>query len=106
MDNVRLGIFVLVGLVLLIAGLYMVAKDSNLFTKNYVLRVHFDNVGGILAGNNVRYAGIQVGTIQKINLLNDTVIEVTMLIDEKMKKYIPKKVFFFIYSFSLPPTKN
>lgn len=87
-DNVKLGIFVLVGLVLLVVGLYMVSKNSSIFGKNYTLRVHFDNVGGILVGNNIRYSGIQAGTIRKINLLNDTVIEVTMQIEDKMKSYI------------------
>lgn len=90
-DNVKLGIFVLVGLIMLIFALYMVGKDTNLFSKNYILKVQFDNAKGLMIGNNVRYAGIQVGTVKKINFLNDTTIEVVMLIDEKMKSYIHKK---------------
>ena len=90
-NNVKLGIFVLAGLVLLILALYLVGKDTNLFSKNYVLKAQFDNASGLMVGNNVRYAGIQVGTVKKISFLNDTVIEVTMLIDEKMKPYIHKK---------------
>lgn len=90
-DNVKLGIFVLVGLTMLIFALYMVGKDTNLFSKNYILKVQFDNAKGLMIGNNVRYAGIQVGTVKKINFLNDTTIEVMMLIDEKMKSYIHKK---------------
>jgi phospholipid/cholesterol/gamma-HCH transport system substrate-binding protein len=90
-DNVKLGIFVLAGLVMLIFALYMVGKDTNLFSKNYALKVRFDNVSGLMVGNNIRYAGIQVGTVKKITLLNDTIIEVTMLIDESMKQFIHKK---------------
>jgi phospholipid/cholesterol/gamma-HCH transport system substrate-binding protein len=44
----------------------------------------------LVKGNNVRYAGIQVGTVKKITLLNDTTIEVLMYIDEDMKAYIHK----------------
>jgi phospholipid/cholesterol/gamma-HCH transport system substrate-binding protein len=90
-DNVKLGIFVLAGLVMLIFALYMVGKDTNLFSKNYTLKVRFDNVSGLMVGNNIRYAGIQVGTVKKITLLNDTIIEVTMLVDEVMKQFIHKK---------------
>jgi phospholipid/cholesterol/gamma-HCH transport system substrate-binding protein len=89
-DNVKLGIFVLVGLVMLIFALYMVGKDTNLFSRNYVLKVRFDNVSGLMVGNDVRYSGIQVGTVKRLTLLNDTIIEVTMLVDEKMKIYIHK----------------
>lgn len=90
-DNIKLGIFVLAGLLVLIVALYLIGKDTNLFSKSYTLKVRFDNVSGLMLGNNVRYAGIQVGTVKEITLLNDTIIEVTMYIDEKMKSYIHKK---------------
>lgn len=89
-NNLKLGIFVLVGLLLLIFSLYMIGRDNNLFGKNYKLTARFENVQGLTVGNNVRYAGIQVGTVKKIRILNDTLIEVAMLIDVKMKQYIHK----------------
>jgi phospholipid/cholesterol/gamma-HCH transport system substrate-binding protein len=89
-DNVKLGIFVFIGLVFLIFTLYMVNKGSSFFSKNYMLRVQFSNVSGLMLGNNVRYAGIQVGTVKKIRLLNDTVIEVSLLIKEDMNLFIHK----------------
>jgi phospholipid/cholesterol/gamma-HCH transport system substrate-binding protein len=45
-------------------------------------------VQGLVAGNNVRYAGIEAGTVKKVTLLNDTLIEVTMLIENKMQSII------------------
>ena len=89
-NNVKLGIFVLAGLLLMIFSLYMIGKDTNMFGSNYTLKVRFDNVHGLTSGNNVRYAGIQVGTVKKVKILSDTLIEVSMLIDTKMKKYIHK----------------
>lgn len=87
-NNIRLGVFVIAGMLLLILALYMIGRDSNLFGKNFELRARFENVQGLTAGNNVRYAGIQVGTVKKVRILNDTLIEVTMLIEEKMKSFI------------------
>jgi phospholipid/cholesterol/gamma-HCH transport system substrate-binding protein len=89
-NNIKLGVFVLVGLLLVIVALYMIGRDTNLFGKNYVLKARFENVQGLTSGNNIRYAGIQVGTVKKVKILNDTLVEVTMLIDLKMKKYIHK----------------
>lgn len=89
-NNIKLGIFILAGLLLLILALYMLGRNSNLFGRNYELKARFDNVQGLTAGNNVRYSGIQVGTVKKVKILNDTLIEITMLIEEKMKAFIHK----------------
>ena len=87
-NNVRLGIFVMVGLICLVVVLYMIGKNQNLFGPTYVLRARFGNVQGLMAGNNVRYSGIEAGTVKTITILNDTVIEVSMVIEEKMKPII------------------
>ncbi|MGZ5246898.1 MAG: MlaD family protein [Flavitalea sp.] len=88
--NIRLGIFVLGGIIFLVLLLYMIGKNQNLFGNTYVLKTRFDNVQGLVPGNNVRFAGIASGTVKKITILNDTVIEVTMYLDNKMKDVIRK----------------
>ena len=90
LSNVKLGLFVLAGLFFLILLLYMIGKNENLFGSTFRLRVHFSNVQGLTAGNNVRYAGIQAGTVKKVIILNDSVIEVVMSIETRMKKVIRK----------------
>lgn len=83
-NNIKLGTFVLAGTLLLSVLLFMLGRDSNIFGRNYELRARFDNIHGLMKGNNVRYAGIQVGTVKSIKILNDTTIEVRMLIDRGM----------------------
>jgi phospholipid/cholesterol/gamma-HCH transport system substrate-binding protein len=39
-------------------------------------------------GNNIRFSGLHAGTVKRVKILSDTVIEVTMLIDDKMKDFI------------------
>ena len=90
-DNAKLGIFVAVGIVLLIFALYKISKSNALFSKDFLLRTQFKNVSGLMLGNNIRYAGIQIGTIENIQLINDTLVEVDMRIDEKMKDFIHKQ---------------
>lgn len=87
-NNIKLGLFILAGLLLLIIGLYLIGKDSNLFSRNYTLHVQFAHVQGLTPGNNVRYAGIQVGTVKKIKLVNDTLIDVSMIIEKRMQQFI------------------
>jgi len=87
-NNIKLGVFVLTGLLALIVALYMIGRDTSIFSSNYKLYARFENTQGLTAGNNIRYSGIQVGNVKKVTILNDTLIEVTMLIQEKMKKFI------------------
>lgn len=89
-NNVKLGLFVLSGLLFLVVLLYMIGKNRNLFGSNYVLKARFENIQGLVAGNNVRFAGIQAGTVKRINIINDTLLEVTMVMDTKMSKIIHK----------------
>ena len=89
-NSVKLGTFVLAGLIVLVLLLYMIGKNRNLFGSTYVLKVRFENVQGLVAGNNVRFSGIQAGTVKKIKILADTVIEVTMVIEKEMLHIIRK----------------
>ena len=89
-NSVKLGTFVLGGLIVLVLLLYMIGKNRNLFGSTYVLKVRFENVQGLIPGNNVRFSGIQAGTVKKIKILTDTVIEVTMVIEKQMLNIIRK----------------
>ena len=89
-DIIRLGIFVFSGFVVLIIALFLIGNNQHLFGTHYILRAHFKNVSGLRDGNNVRYAGVEVGTVKELEIINDTILEVTMLIEQKMKKVIRK----------------
>lgn len=87
-ETVRLGIFVLSGLLLLILTLYMIGKNRGMFTDSFELKTHFRAVNGLISGNNVRYAGIEIGAVESVVFLNDTTIEVNMNIQTKMRGII------------------
>jgi phospholipid/cholesterol/gamma-HCH transport system substrate-binding protein len=74
----------------------MIGKNSNMFGSNYILKARFENVQGLKAGNNIRYAGIDVGTVKSVYIINDTVMEVKMIIDKKAKKIIKKNSLVYI----------
>lgn len=87
-DALKLGIFVLTALSLLIFALYFLGKNKDLFGSRFELKTQFRDVNGLLVGNNVRFSGIDVGSVLKVQILNDTVIEVTMNMNRDMKKFI------------------
>lgn len=86
----KLGLFVVAGLLFLVLMLYMIGKNESLFGSNYELKVKVKNAQGLVAGNNVRFSGIETGTVKRIKIIKDTVIEIVMIIDTKMKGIIRK----------------
>lgn len=89
-NSVRLGVFVLGGLAFLILLLFMIGRNKSLFGSTYLLKTKFENVQGLIPGNNVRYSGIQAGTVKSIKFINDTSIEVSMMIETEMQEIIRK----------------
>lgn len=89
-NNVKLGLFVLAGLLFLVVILYMIGRNMSLFGDTYMLKARFENAQGLVVGNNVRYAGIQAGTVKEIRIMNDTTIEVTLTVEKRMMTIIRK----------------
>ncbi len=89
-NNIKLGAFVFSGLILLILLLYLIGKNKNLFGSKLIVKARFENVQGLKSGNNVRYGGIDIGTVDKIVIINDSTLEVYMRLENKMKKIIKK----------------
>ena len=87
-DPVRLGVFVLAAAALLLVALYLIGSKKNLFASTVSAEVTFPQVGGLRTGSNVRYMGINVGTVDRISILNDTAVVVGMQIRTKDARYI------------------
>ena len=89
-QKIRLGIFVMAGLIFFILAIYFVGNKQQMFGKTEHLKVVFNNVGGLQLGNNVRYSGINIGTVRSIEIVNDSTISVDMQIDKSIFPHIKK----------------
>ncbi len=87
-EKIRLGIFVILGTILLVIALYLIGSRQNMFGNTVTINAVFKNVSGLQKANNVRYAGISIGTVKDIEMVNDTTIQVAMLIEKKMQNHI------------------
>ncbi|MFV5701262.1 MlaD family protein [Flavobacterium sp. XS2P12] len=84
----KLGMFVIIGLVLFVSALYFVGKQKNLFGSTFHLRSNFKSVSGLEVGNNVRFSGINIGTVSEIELVTDSSVVVKLLIKDEVRKFI------------------
>ena len=84
----KLGVFVLTGVTLLVLGLYLLGAKRDLFSRTLDVTAEFKEVNGLRAGSNVRYAGINVGTVVDITIVSDTMVLVEMMIRRKDAAFI------------------
>ena len=89
-QKIRLGLFVIIGLLIFIVAVYFIGDKQKMFGKTNHLKAVFNNVNGLQIGNNVRYSGVNSGTVRGINMVNDSVIEVDMIIDKTLFSHIKK----------------
>jgi phospholipid/cholesterol/gamma-HCH transport system substrate-binding protein len=89
-QKMSLGLFVIIGLLLFILAVYFIGDKQKMFGKTNHLNAVFNNVNGLQLGNNVRYSGINVGTVRAIEMINDSAIKVDMLIDKAIFPHIRK----------------
>ncbi|MFN5325568.1 MAG: MlaD family protein [Bacteroidota bacterium] len=89
-SNIRLGLFVSIGTLVLVVALYLIGSKQSLFSSTIRISSQFYNVNGLMQGNNVRYAGIDIGTVDKIRIENDSSVSVYMVIEKKHSQYIKK----------------
>jgi len=87
-NTLKLGVFVITGFALLIVAIYLIGENQNMFKKTFTISANFNNVSGLMQGNNVRYSGINIGNVKNITMVNDSTIKVDMNIEEKMVIHI------------------
>ncbi|MFN8285714.1 MAG: MlaD family protein [Chitinophagales bacterium] len=89
-NRIRLGVFVTVGFTLFVLGIFFIGQKQRLFSSTIHLRFRCNDVNGLQVGNNVRFSGINVGTVSEIEIISDTTVQVDLLVDKSVKKFIKK----------------
>lgn len=86
--KIRLGLFIAGGFALFILAVFLIGRQKNLFNPVFELNTTFKNVSGLQVGNNIRFSGINVGTVDNITILNDSTVKVDMIIRQNVKQFI------------------
>ncbi|MEO8759734.1 MAG: MlaD family protein, partial [Bacteroidia bacterium] len=87
-NKTKLGAFVLTAIAFLLIGLYYIGSKKNIFHSTITVSANFNNVGGLMPGNNVRFNGINIGTVTEVYSVSDTAIKVEFTIDKESTKFI------------------
>ena len=66
--QIRIGSFILAGLGVFLAIIYLLGAQARYFERKYELIAEFTEVGGIIEGATVRLAGVQIGRVTGVSL--------------------------------------
>lgn len=94
MDNadnrkaVWVGIFIAAGLVIFIIGVFTFGNSRKSFSDGIHISAVFNDVNGLMKGNNIWFSGVRVGTIKSITFTGISQVYVTMNIDKNAQQYI------------------
>jgi phospholipid/cholesterol/gamma-HCH transport system substrate-binding protein len=86
--KIRLGLFVAGGLAIFSIAIFIIGRQKNLFDPVFKLTTTFYNVSGLQVGSNIRFSGIDVGTVNAIRIINDSTARVDMLIKKSIQQFI------------------
>ncbi len=87
---VIVGLFILIGLVILILGVFSLGGQKKSFVKGFTVNTVFDDVSGLQAGNNVWLSGVKIGTVKRVSFMDDSKVLVEMSLQKSLEPMIRK----------------
>jgi phospholipid/cholesterol/gamma-HCH transport system substrate-binding protein len=88
--GVWVGLFVFIGILILIAGILMVGNLRGTFSRKMQVVAIFDDVNGLQEGNNVWFSGVKIGSVSDISFYGQSQVAVTVNIELNAQEYIRK----------------
>lgn len=88
--SIIVGLFVFLGLVILVAGILALGNQQSRFAKTATVTTYFEDVSGLKAGSNIWFSGVKVGTVKQINFKGLDLVEIVMNIENRSREYIRK----------------
>jgi phospholipid/cholesterol/gamma-HCH transport system substrate-binding protein len=89
-QKIKIGLFTFIGLAVLLIAIFLIGNQKSLFNSTFHVYGQFKNVSGLQVGNNVRFAGINVGVVQCINIVTDSSVRVDLTLNKSVKKFVKK----------------
>lgn len=104
-NQIKLGVFVSLAIALFIFAIYFIGRRQKLFSSTFHVSGVFEDISGLQVGNNVRFAGINVGIIDDIEQVSDSTVRVDMQIVEGSRKFMKQNAIAVIGSDGLMGSK-
>lgn len=87
---IGVGVFIIIGLLFLLGGVLTIGNLHSTFQKKMTISTVFDDVNGLVDGNNIWFSGVKIGTVKKMEFYGKSQVKVVMNINIESQQYIRK----------------
>jgi phospholipid/cholesterol/gamma-HCH transport system substrate-binding protein len=88
---IRVGLFVVLGGVAVVVGIFLVGKEEGLFRESFRVSSYFNTIEGLRSGASVRLSGVDVGIVDKIIITpQNNKVRVDLKLRTSVKSFIKK----------------
>lgn len=87
-QQVKLGAFVLAGLCLFLAAVFLIGSENNVFSRTFTVSAVFRNVEGLKPGDNVWLSGVKIGTVSDVKIISEGEVVVDLALKENQNRFI------------------
>lgn len=86
--NIKLGIFVFVGIAFFLITVFFIGNENNLFSKTFTAYAAFSNVEGLKQGDNVWLSGVKIGTVREVRIVSNKEVVVKLALSNEQNQFI------------------
>jgi phospholipid/cholesterol/gamma-HCH transport system substrate-binding protein len=104
-QNIKLGIFVVAGIVLFLISVFFIGSENNVFNRTFQAFAIFKNVEGLKEGDNVWLSGVKIGTVKDVKIVSEGKVIVELSLKHKQNEFIKSNATAFIGSDGLVGNK-
>jgi phospholipid/cholesterol/gamma-HCH transport system substrate-binding protein len=89
-QNIKLGAFVITGIVLFFIALFYIGSESAFFNRTFTISAVFRNIEGLKEGDKVWLSGVQIGTVKNVQIVAEGKVVVSLSLRDKQNEFIRK----------------
>jgi phospholipid/cholesterol/gamma-HCH transport system substrate-binding protein len=87
-STAKVGLFIFLGLLILIVGIFLIGKKEALFSSTFTVRAYFNDIQGLRNGAIVRLSGIDVGSVKEVSIIPSGKVEVKMEVIDDVHQFV------------------
>ncbi len=103
--NIKLGVFVLGGVIIFLGSIFYLGREGNLFNKTFAVSAIFKNVEGLKEGDNVWLSGVKIGIVKRVEIVSEGKVIVALSLKDKQNEFLKKNATAFVGSDGLVGNK-
>jgi phospholipid/cholesterol/gamma-HCH transport system substrate-binding protein len=89
-NNLQLGVFVVIGIIVFLTGVFFIGRQNNIFSRTFTAFALFKNVEGLNEGDNVWLSGVKIGTVKAVSIYEEGKVIVKLALKANQNKFIAK----------------